>query len=427
MEKNYDTIIIGGGIAGLYTMFKTLQTKPKTTILLLEKEGMLGGRIHTYHDKIFDVEAGAGRFHKGHRQLISLIGELGLENKITSIDYKTEKTENEIHLDELLKHVIKASKKERMTTLINHSFLDYAQRVILPEDVKFIKDWFGYYAELSIMNAHDSIYLIEEHLSGKHPFYVLSGGLSQIIDELHKRIRKYPGARILKNHSVENILLTTVGEDVFDGFEVNCKTNYTTNSIKKYFSKKCICALPKQVIEKIPIFKSIKHMLSDIQCSPLCRIYSKFPTTIENNTIKSWFHGISKMSINNKLRMVIPINEEKGIIMSSYTDNKYAEYWQNLYEKEGEEGMNRELMKLLQKTYKKEIPPPIKSQIFYWSCGVGYWGIGADSEVISKQIRQPFKGLELYICGEHYSEKQQQWIEGALETAAYVVKKTTKK
>jgi hypothetical protein len=36
---------------------------------------------------------------------------------------------------------------------------------------------------------------------------------------------------------------------------------------------------------------------------------------------------------------------------------------------------------------------------------------------------QPDLDVPIYLCGEHYSEKSQQWMEGALETAHRVVEK----
>ena len=42
---NYDLVIVGGGISGLFLAYKLSETNLK--ILLLEKEKNLGGRIHT--------------------------------------------------------------------------------------------------------------------------------------------------------------------------------------------------------------------------------------------------------------------------------------------------------------------------------------------------------------------------------------------
>jgi len=34
--------------------------------------------------------------------------------------------------------------------------------------------------------------------------------------------------------------------------------------------------------------------------------------------------GMPKLTTNNNLRMIIPISEKNGVIMISYTDNKFA-------------------------------------------------------------------------------------------------------
>ena len=99
---------------------------------------------------------------------------------------------------------------------------------------------------------------------------------------------------------------------------------------QKYRTKIIICALPKQIIERISFFKQIYSLLSKIKCAPLCRIYSRYL-----NKKEVWFENLSKITTNNHLRMVIPINKEKGIIMISYTDNKFADYWNKIYKKEG--------------------------------------------------------------------------------------------
>jgi monoamine oxidase len=124
------------------------------------------------------------------------------------------------------------------------------------------------------------------------------------------------------------------------------------------------------------------------------------------------------MTTNNNLRMVIPISEKDGVIMISYSDNKYADGWNRLYKSKGVEGVDRELARLVKKSTGMDIPAPLSTRVFHWPCGVGYWGIGADS---SQFPLQPDTGVPIYLCGEHYSAKYQQWMEGALETAKRVV------
>lgn len=66
---------------------------------------------------------------------------------------------------------------------------------------------------------------------------------------------------------------------------------------------------------------------------------------------------------------------------------------------------------------------PKHTEIFYWDCGVGYWGVGADSHEVAEKMIQPYKKVNLFICGENYSENGQQWIEGALETGDKVLRR----
>ena len=94
-----------------------------------------------------------------------------------------------------------------------------------------------------------------------------------------------------------------------------------------------------------------------------------------------------------------------------------------MYIKKGKkEKVDEMIKKLTKQSTGMNVPKPMNTYMFYWECGVGYWGIGADSEKISKQLIKPFKEIDFFVCGEHYSEKNQQWIEGALETANEVIK-----
>lgn len=497
---DYDFAIIGGGIAGLYTMYKILKKRPHSKIILLEKENHLGGRIHTFTDTYMSVEAGAGRFHENNKLLLELIRELGLYSKINQIASTASyapvdssgnflnsildapKREPDLSLGsvfgsffnsdvnsdfddkdtfsllssqyapffspfslnlfepifknildmylgtenipnaELILRVILASKGEPVKRLQNMSFISYAKTILSSNEIDFIKSSFGYYSELVIMNAYDAIYLMEKHLSPIHPFYVLRGGLSQIIENLEHKIIKFKNTRVIKGCSVSSIRFSKKE----NAFFIHCGSGGGGGSSGTlYTCKKCICALPKNALEKLSIFNPVRNILDKVLCSPLCRIYSKFPLK-ENKEDKEgkrepWFKGLTKLTTNNNLRMIIPMNEDEGIIMSSYTDNKYARFWKELLDKEGEPGINRELVKLLHQSTGLEVDTPIKTHVFYWPCGVGYWGIGANSEIVSKQILQPFSELDLFICGEQFSWRNQQWMEGALETSNFVL------
>ena len=417
----YDVIIIGGGIAGLNSAYKLIKKNPTLKILLLEKN-KLGGRINTYHDRYYQVEEGAARFHEKQKNIIKLIKELDLEKQMIKLSTasmyipinKNSQNKNIIqeNKDDLINEIIEASKSENTSVLKTMTFIEYAKKIIGKEKAQLILDSFGYSSELTIMNTYDAINLIKNNLTPKTQFYVLQKGLSQMIDKLHEIIKKL-GVQVLIHRKVNDIQF--IKSITMSTFEISCD-----KIIQKYYSKKCICAVTKETLLQLPIFNSISSILNKIHSSPLCRIYSKFNKDPKTN--KVWFHGMQKFTTNNNLRYVIPIDEENGVIMISYTDSKYADFWKKIKDTKGIEEVNRELQRLIKQTCKIDIPMPEHTQLFYWKHGVAYYGTEFDSETMLKKIMKPYQNIPLFVCGENFSEKQSQWIEGSLETSEKVVK-----
>ena len=64
MIRNYDIIIVGGGISSLYFLYKLSKDFQYLTkkIVLLESSNRFGGRIESIATKDYRYEAGAGRF-----------------------------------------------------------------------------------------------------------------------------------------------------------------------------------------------------------------------------------------------------------------------------------------------------------------------------------------------------------------------------
>lgn len=428
-ENKYDIVIVGGGIAGLYSAYQIVNKFPKIKILICEKWCDLGGRIQTKHvstesGEKFDFEAGAGRFHTKQLRIVKLINELGLASKVNntssqSLFYDIHREHKEVDVrppllasttELIVGKVIAYSKLFSIKQLQNRSFIQLAKKVLNKSEMEILVDSFGYYTELVEMNANDAIYLMVNHLNPSLQFCVLNGGLSQIIENLKKYISKYD---VTFAYNTEITSIRGGGSD--GGFFLKSE-----NTDKIIHCKQCICAIPRPQLQKISLFRPLHSILQKIICSPLCRIYSVFQ--------EQWNKSLPKLTTNNFLRIVIPWKTyPNGVtsIMSSYTDNKFARYWKKLYDKSGENFnlIHPELVHLLEQSTGLTVPVPLQSYFYYWDCGVGYWGIGADSAKISQKIIQPFPELAIYVCGENYSAENQQWIEGALETSETVVNK----
>ena len=182
---------------------------------------------------------------------------------------------------------------------------------------------------------------------------------------------------------------------------------------------KVICALPKEALTKLRILDPIqKRLIDKVNSGSLCRIYSRFE---KDATGKFWFQDLPKFTTNNPLRMVIPYNKDSGVIMISYSDGEFANSWWRLYKEKGVVALEQKIKEFIQDSTGIVIPKPKSTRVFYWKYGVGYWGLGADSEIVANKIIQPFPDMDLFICGENYSYKFQQWMEGALETSSQIL------
>lgn len=404
----YDIVIIGGGMAGLYSAYKLSKMYPKKTIKIVEKNEQLGGRVYTYKDHNFQVEAGAGRFTNKNKCFFELIGALGLKNRMIPIstDFKIVEAKcrpgiiQESHLQNYLK-IILTNIKESKKTLQNMTFMDYARTKISPDEAKYLLDFFGYTSELTVMNAYDALEIMKTYFTKNTQYYILNGGLSQVVNKLIDIISK------------RNISISTRTEVTDIRFD---KTNRIFGIVTKseiIEAKMCICATTKDVLQRISLFEPIHRYLKYIELKPLCRIYAKYNTP--------WFESY-KITTNNPLKYIIPIDKSQGIIMISYTDEANALFWKRIYDRGGIPELKRNIQAYIKQMFHIDTPQPRALKMFYWDKGVAYFTKGFDSTTMPQAIMHPDKSMPLFVCGENYSQNNTAWIEGALDTSNYVLK-----
>ena len=420
LYMNTDFVIIGGGISGLYCynqLLKNNKTKNKK-IILLEQNPFLGGRIYT--DKVeksgkkYSFEAGAGRFGNNHKRLKRLMKEVGvykdrmkIPNQIDFIDVK--RRDNLKHHTWYLEKIVKKyANKQNQHILSKLTFKQVLNKNFSPEIVKYVVDSYEY-KDLFKTNAYAAVNNYYKNLRQSHQFYILKGGLSNIIKNLSKKVKKR-GGDIRMNSYVQDIKKDK------DGFLVI----YSNGTIKKKIkTKNIIFTVTNKALAKFKIFSPIKKkLIESVRDTPLTRIYSVF----DNKNI--WFNDIIKTTTTSPIQYVIPINEKEGSIMSSYTDLDNAVMWFNLYKK-SEKKMEDKLIKELSKIYDMKIPRPKFNKVYHWQNGVSHWLPGYNVEKVKSKIVKPFASENLYIAGENYSSYQG-WMEGALETSDAVLKKIFK-
>lgn len=397
----FDIIIIGGGISGLYAALKLNKNKK---VLLLEKEQQFGGRIYTdyfvLNSNKYSLEAGAARILETHNLMIQLIKKMRLYSKLIKIDavvnfipskyYTLSKYANKTgydYIDEILNHNKKSKDYLQQITFEQLLLKHYSD-----DKVKFILDSCGYYGDLKIQNAYDALKVFQYSVRTDKHYYIMKDGFSQLINEMVKYIK-------LKHTCLLNQYCKAIYYN--DGvFTLNVNN-------KKFLCKNIILAVPKENLLNLGYLKPYFPLLHSIFCIPLLRIYSIYKKQ------DVWFDGLKKTTTNNKLKYIIPIDPEKGIVMTSYTDHTNTKYWQQKCKNKKE--LDLALKKNIENVFRITPKTPLDIKCYNWPCGVGLWKPGYNSSEIITKVLHPNKKIPLFIVGENYS-KYQGWMEGALDS-----------
>lgn len=402
----YDIIIIGGGISGLYN-YKELIDKSKK-IVLLEKNDYYGGRIFQINDKVnsqdFSFPAGAARFNLNHKHVVELLKEFNLLDfrkdkpmgaNINFIDTKDifSKSLQKYNGFHFIDKVINNSKKYSESQLRSITFKQLASFILKKEELEYMLVASGYSGQLKKMNAYDAIKLFKYDIRPNINYY--NGKFNILIERI---------VNLLKNKNANMHLNSEVKQIIFDNNKSLYRIQYNNKII---YGEKIIFCIPKPSLLKIDILKPIHCILDKaVSCKSLCRTYAIFKKE------DIWYQDIKKKIVtNNPLRYIIPMGSDNELIMISYTDDIYTNYWKKI--QNNQKKLKETIVKLIKNTYNVNINEPIKVYVCYWDCGVAYWNKKINSDTMSNFLLNPLPNI--YICGENYSINQS-WVNGALDS-----------
>lgn len=435
----YDYLIAGAGIAGLYTAYHLNKHFPSVRICILESSAYIGGRLHTIAYDGIKVDGGGARFNTEQSRILALIKELGLDNKKITIPSSDAKympihTQNSLAnakydpsleqifptIDDFIADMQKYIHRENITKqqLIDTSILEFATKYYSkshPTITEYLVARYPYYSELSTLNALEGINLFTNEFSSNMKYFILDGGLEQLASTIYNQLKLKSNITIHKETPLESIVKTD------NIYTITGNRNKTKNI---FTAKHIILALPKPALSKINYLthnknKDVSRMINSIQNEPLYRIYARYP--IDKKTGKVWFDGLPKIVTNLPIKYIIPNNYKKGVIMITYTDSKFAKYW---FKQVANGTFETTLTKQLKMLFPdKNIPKAKWYKHCPWIMGAGYWKKGSKREEIMPKMIQPLGDEEeIYVCGENYSSHQA-WVEGSLETADMVLAK----
>lgn len=411
MRDMYDICIIGAGIAGLYCARELQRKMPKAKICILEKYKQIGGRTYTYHTKVngMDIswEAGAGRIHKSHHQVLALLKEYGIDTIPIGgkIDWRTTKTPGvaeSIDFLQLFENMgIPQLPDESLESMTVKQILEKTMGAKKTQD---LMDRYEYRSELDTLRASNALYSLYHELGSHDGFCVLKGGFSLLIEKIKADI---PRVDFLLEHEMLDIKKE-------DSYVVLVKSK------KPIRAKKVIVAIPRNDLAEIPCFKGLP-ILEQVKMRPLVRMYAVFPLVPDG----AWFAGMNKFVCDLPIRYVIPMDSSKGTIMISYTDGPEAEQW-IAKAKKSETVVQKEVMAQIRSLFPgQKIPEPLFFKIHPWSDGCSYWVPGPtgpyDFNLVSKASVKPLPDMpDIYMCNESWAYAQA-WVKCSIDQAQKVI------
>jgi len=375
-----DVIIIGSGIAGLYTAYN-LKTD---SFLILEKNTKrhLGGRVGNEMFCGSEIVTGAGVGRKRDKLLFQLVRELSLEAK----EFTTTQHYSSLIRRENIRDIIVKLKKNLNGV---YTFKDFGTKVLGSAAYKEFIIASGY-SDFEKEDAFDTLY----HYGLEDNFYPLKAfhvpwkkmvmKLYELIGESHFRFSC-------------NVLKIT---KIHDKFCIETKN-------KDYICNKVIIATTIESLRKLlpnPIYRQIEGQ-------PFLRLYGKFSKK-SLPILNEYVHGYT--IVPGPLQKIIPINQSTGVYMIAYNDNnntkKILPFITNTEE-------NRDFFcDLIEKSLDmpKDSIELLTIKGYYWEIGTHYYKPhGMNRNEFIYKLQHPEKGI--FVVGEVVSHDQG-WTEGALDS-----------
>jgi protoporphyrinogen oxidase len=396
----YDYIIIGGGISGIYSLYKLNRFHKNKKILLIEKENYLGGRVlnKTFHNE--KIRLGAGIAKDDNYHLMKLLKKL----KIKYLKVDGEKTIIDPNFDKI--HHFNIVKKIKNTLKkLKEENIEYSHLTV--------KEFLNKYLTKEESTSYISHLLYAEYLDGDINYYVENDPMyddnvigkysMNIVDWdilLEKLLNGCKKSQIKKNTQCK--IIRKVKSDDIEYFLIETDK-------KNYICKNVICALTINIFNKITKSLKLPDYTKIIGSIPFSRIYTFHKNG--HNFISEKTKTFNVMFNKNILHKIILMGDK--ILMASYTNGEKSKRLKRIDDKG-----KGELLKRVDKELKKIIPTTndVSDIIFkYWEEGVHYYKPlnSIKLNILIKKLRNPIKNF--YVVGEMLSHGQG-WVEGAIES-----------
>ena len=413
LNNYYDIIIIGAGIAGLYSAYNIKQMSPNTSFMVLEKykKQWIGGRMSNeeFYGTTVVTGAGIGRKEKDHL-LVGLLKQMHIKYSDFDINMNYI-VDNKVSIDKIIKDLRREYK--RLGSPIT-TFKSFAKSYLGAKEYNDFITNVGY-TDYENEDVYQTLYKygMDDNSTG---WTGLDIPWKQLIQKL---VHTIGSNHVRSSNNVVSIM--PIINDKING-KINGKINdgfgfeLVTEKGTTYYCGKVIIATTITSIQKLlPQYKIYNH----IKSQPFLRLYAKFPKA----SAEIMRHLVPNYTIvSGPLQKIIPISVNKGVYMIAYSDNNNALVLKDHLENTAK---NRKFFcDLLTKTLKL---PDNTLQItallnFYWPVGTHYY-TPLDHTLRSKFIDKAQHPMpNMLVVGEVVAPNQG-WTEGALDSVKNVLTK----
>ncbi len=401
----YNIIVIGAGMAGLYSGYNIKKKYPNETFVILEKnpKKWIGGRANndSFYNTNIVTGAGIGRKVKD-KLLFKLAQELGVETNEFEVNPAYSQILEKTSRVDILKMMDKL--REEYSKLSNNSALKHTTfsqfaKSVLGEEIynKFIVS--AGYTDYENEDVSETLYFygMEDNACCWKSFGISWKNLVQ---------------KLCENIGQENIKSSSPVTKITKVRDNPCIYMVDVEGGIKYFCNKIILATTidtlKNLLPQYPIYNQIEGQ-------PFLRLYGKFDTN-STEIMKKLVPGY--MFLTGPLQKIIPMDANKGVYMISYNDNKntiaFKDYLTNTE-------INRIMYsRLLEKAFglPKNTLKLLSIKDYYWDIGTHYYK-PLDTKTYSSREQFVNKAQHpescILVVGEVVS-RDQGWVEGALDS-----------
>ena len=400
-EYDYDIIIIGAGLAGLYAAYNIKNKHPDKKLVILEsnKRDYIGGRIgnETFYGQEIVVGAGVGR-KDTDKLLIALLHDLHIKYDEFTVNMNYSKE---------LQHVVDVKKVFRFLkgkynkTHSGQTFKQFGTKLLGKQIYQAFVTSSGY-ADYENEDVYETLYhyQMEDTWSGWTALHI---NWKELVQKLCAEI----GAQHI---------LTSVKVDKLTKLENGLVEVLLINKQKTFLGKQVIIATRintvQKLLPKMPIYKEIAGQ-------PFIYIYAKFDAKsalIMKQTVTTY------TIVPGPLQKLIPMSG--GVYMIAYADNKNAEL---LSEYKDNTRANRNYFENELEKSLGLLPNSlhiIAIKDYFWPVGTHYYKPLKHHESRVKFIKDaqhPDKEGRILVAGEVVSRRHG-WTEGALESVQAILK-----